>query len=134
MEILPSLLPKLLGIAWLLPLASFVAIVFFGPRMGKAGKYAGYVATGAIILAFVCSAVAMTLWLWQYPPVAVHHATSEGGHGAEAQTEHHAKAEHPQPGHGEHAEAGPAEHGEAGHVTEDVAGAHTAAQSHSSHA
>ena len=31
-----SLLPLLLGLAWLLPLASFVLIVFFGPRMGKA--------------------------------------------------------------------------------------------------
>ena len=31
-------LPKLLGLAWLLPLASFTLIVFFGPRMGKAGS------------------------------------------------------------------------------------------------
>jgi len=27
-------LPMLLGLAWLVPLASFVAILFFGPRMG----------------------------------------------------------------------------------------------------
>ena len=30
-------LPLLLGLAWLLPLASFALIVLFGPRMGKAG-------------------------------------------------------------------------------------------------
>ena len=35
-------LPKLLAIAWLLPLASFVLILLFGPRMGKAGKGGGY--------------------------------------------------------------------------------------------
>ena len=50
---LRHLLPLLLVIAWLLPLASFTAIVLFGPRMGKAGRGAGYVATGAIFLAFV---------------------------------------------------------------------------------
>ena len=31
----PANLPILLGLAWLLPLASFVLIVFFGQRMGK---------------------------------------------------------------------------------------------------
>ena len=36
-------LPKLLALAWLLPLASFTLIVFFGPRMGHAGKHAGTV-------------------------------------------------------------------------------------------
>ena len=45
------LLPKLLALAWLLPLASFTLIVFFGPRMGHAGTQAGHVATGAILIA-----------------------------------------------------------------------------------
>ena len=36
-----ALLPTLLGLAWLLPLASFVLIVFFGKRMGHGGKAAG---------------------------------------------------------------------------------------------
>ena len=39
--------------AWLLPLASFALIVFFGPRMGKHGMLAAYVATGAIVGSFV---------------------------------------------------------------------------------
>ena len=38
-------LPMLLGLAWLAPLASFVAILFFGPRMGHHGKNAAWVAT-----------------------------------------------------------------------------------------
>ena len=46
---LTTLLPTLLGLAWLLPLASFVLIVFFGKRMGHGGKAAGFVATGAIV-------------------------------------------------------------------------------------
>ena len=43
------LLPLLLALAWLLPLASFALIVLFGPRMGWSGKYAAYVATAAIV-------------------------------------------------------------------------------------
>ena len=42
---LTTLLPTLLGLAWLLPLASFVLIVFFGKRMGHGGKAAGLLAT-----------------------------------------------------------------------------------------
>ncbi len=47
-------LSMLLGAAWLLPLASFAVIVLFGPRMGKHGVLAGYVATGAILGARWC--------------------------------------------------------------------------------
>ena len=54
-----STLPKLLGLAWLLPLASFTAIVFFGPRMGKAGSKAGYLATAAILTSCVLSVFAL---------------------------------------------------------------------------
>ena len=43
-----DLLPTLLGTAVLLPLASFFAILLFGPRMGRAGRCAGYLATSAI--------------------------------------------------------------------------------------
>jgi NADH-quinone oxidoreductase subunit L len=67
---LDALLPLLLVLAWLLPLASFAAIVLFGPRMGKAGRGAGYVATGAILLAFVLSAIALGAWLAKHPPGA----------------------------------------------------------------
>ena len=35
---LDSLLPTLLGLAWLLPMASFVVILFAGPRLGHHGK------------------------------------------------------------------------------------------------
>ena len=35
--------PLLLMITWLAPLASFVAILLIGPRMGKAGHCAGRV-------------------------------------------------------------------------------------------
>ena len=60
----PSLLPTLLLLAWLAPLASFTLILFFGPRMGKAGKGAGYLATGAILTSCLLSLVALFgVWL-----------------------------------------------------------------------
>ncbi|HEV3021166.1 MAG TPA: proton-conducting transporter membrane subunit, partial [Pirellulales bacterium] len=66
MDDLSTLLPTLLGTAWLLPLASFTLIVFFGPRMGKHGSGAGSLATTAIVLGFVCSAVALGAWVSKY--------------------------------------------------------------------
>src|SRR5687768_3601882 len=50
----------LLIIATLLPLASFVLLMFIGKRMGT--PLAGYVGTLAIGGSFVCSLVAMILW------------------------------------------------------------------------
>ena len=64
---LASTLPVLLGLAWLLPLVSFVLIVFFGPRMGPHGKYAAYVATGAISAGFVLSLVALLVGFRNIP-------------------------------------------------------------------
>lgn len=59
-----SLLPILLLVAWLLPLASFTVIVFFGPHMGKAGRGAGVVATGAILGSCLLSLTALFgVWL-----------------------------------------------------------------------
>ena len=75
-----AVLPLLLALAWLLPLASFVLIVLFGPRMGKAGYYAAHVATAAILAGFALSVVALGLWLVHYPLVAAGH----GGHAASA--------------------------------------------------
>ena len=46
-------LPLLLGLAWLVPLVSFVAILFFGPKMGPHGRNAAWVATAAIGTSFV---------------------------------------------------------------------------------
>jgi NADH-quinone oxidoreductase subunit L len=66
-------LPMLLGLAWLLPLASFALIVLFGPRMGKSGRGAGYLATFAIIAAFILSASALVLWIMQHPLSAAVH-------------------------------------------------------------
>src|SRR2546429_8096817 len=51
----------LLILAPLLPLASFVILVFMGKRMGN--PLAGYVGTAAIGGSFVCSLIAMMLWL-----------------------------------------------------------------------
>ncbi|MGC4002953.1 MAG: hypothetical protein QM811_07405 [Pirellulales bacterium] len=63
MNSLEHSLPLLLGAAWLLPLLSFTIIVFLGPKLGPHGKYAAYVATGAILTAFVLSSVALFSWL-----------------------------------------------------------------------
>ena len=93
---LSASLPTLLGLAWLAPLASFVAILFFGPRMGHHGKHAAWVATAAIVTSLVLSLVAAGQWLTAHPVVAVDH----GGH---AGHDDHATA-------GEHVEHA-AEHG-----------------------
>ena len=73
---LASQLPLLLGLAWLAPLASFVAILFFGPRMGHHGKNAAWVATAAIVTSLVLSLVAFGAWIGTHPVQAVAH----GGH------------------------------------------------------
>lgn len=71
---LADVLPALLGLAWLLPLASFVLILFCGPRMGRAGVMAGSVATAAILGSFVLSLLAFGLWLgWSGLPLEPHH-------------------------------------------------------------
>ena len=88
---LADTLPLLLGAAWLLPLVSFTLIVFVGPRMGKAGVAASYVATGAILGAFVLSAVSLVLWLSHYPLQAAQHGA---GHAAAHGGMDHADAGH----------------------------------------
>jgi NADH-quinone oxidoreductase subunit L len=80
-------LPTLLLTAWLLPLASFTLIVFFGSRMGKGGRYAGHLAAGAVLVGFVLSVAALTQWLIVHPPGALLHL-------AAADAEH---AQHPGP-------------------------------------
>jgi proton-translocating NADH-quinone oxidoreductase chain L len=67
-------IPILLATAWLLPLASFVALVFWGPRMGRHGHASGYVATAAIMLGFVLSATSLVIWLAAHPLTAGEHA------------------------------------------------------------
>jgi len=70
-------LPILLGLAWLLPLASFVLILFFGRRMGKAGRGAGYVATGAILTALAISVLSTFVWVSHHWPQAPDHHPAE---------------------------------------------------------
>jgi NADH:ubiquinone oxidoreductase subunit 5 (subunit L)/multisubunit Na+/H+ antiporter MnhA subunit len=79
---LAAQLPLLLGLAWLTPLASFVLILFFGPRMGSHGRNAAWVATAAIATSLVLSLTAFIVWLGAHPVVAAHH----GGHGEHAST------------------------------------------------
>ncbi len=70
---LASQLPLLLGLAWLTPLVSFVAILFFGPRMGPHGRNAAWVATAAIVTSLMLSLTAFFVWLGAHPVTAVHH-------------------------------------------------------------
>jgi NADH-quinone oxidoreductase subunit L len=92
-------LPLLLGAAWLLPLASFTLIVFFGPRMGKAGYLASYIATGAILGGFVLSATSFVLWMNDVPTpadesvaAASHDASDKHAHGDSGSHDEHASA------------------------------------------
>lgn len=88
-------LPTLLGLAWLLPLASFAAIVFFGPRMGHAGSKAGYVATGAILTSCVL-AIFSLLFVW-LPNHQLHSSAAEAAASAPAEHGggHDGQLEHP---------------------------------------
>ena len=86
-----STLPKLLGLAWLLPLASFTLIVFFGPRMGKAGSRAGYLATGAILASCLLSLFSL-FFVWM--PYASSSAPAHQEAAAEDSHQAHVAAAH----------------------------------------
>ncbi|MEX2187528.1 MAG: NADH-quinone oxidoreductase subunit L [Pirellulales bacterium] len=102
---LATTLPSLLAFAWLLPLASFVIVWLFGPRLGPAGKHAGYVATGAILGSFVLSLIALVSWTGTHGVfVAGHHdevqAAAEGAdHHDDHAHEGHDHADHDHAGH-----------------------------------
>ena len=105
-------LPMLLGLAWLAPLVSFVAILFFGPRMGPHGRNAAWVATAAIATSLVLSLTAFGVWVGNHPVSApVHGNHADAGHGDAA----HGDAGHGSPAHGGDAH-GPDAHGAAGHA------------------
>ncbi|MHB9044508.1 MAG: NADH-quinone oxidoreductase subunit L [Pirellulales bacterium] len=70
-------LPLLLGLAWLVPLASFVLILLAGPRLGKAGVLGGYVATGAILVSLGLSLTALGCWISHPAPPTVDHTAAE---------------------------------------------------------
>lgn len=92
-----SQLPVLLGLAWLAPLFSFVAILFFGPRMGHHGKNAAWVATAAIVTSLVLSLAAFGIWLTAHPVTAVSHdshTAAADGHAADTHTAEAAHVDH----------------------------------------
>ena len=81
-----SILSNLLLIAWLLPLASFCVILFFGPRLGVAGRGAAYVATGAIGGGFVLSLIALLTWIGSHGVAGGHHPdAAEASHASLSQ-------------------------------------------------
>ncbi len=122
-----SAIPILLGWAVLLPLFSFVAILLAGPRMGKGGAFAGYVATGAIIVSCVLSLVALKLWLNDHPVLAAGpHA--EASHDA-ALNDDHADHEHGDHDHADHDHAG-AHAPDDGHAGGDPGATHGGAHEH----
>ncbi|MDZ4820529.1 MAG: NADH-quinone oxidoreductase subunit L [Planctomycetota bacterium] len=90
---LANTLPVLLGLACLVPLVSFVLIVLFGARMGKHGEYAAYVATGAILIAFALSSVAMVGWMGEHKPDSAHAEHADGADHT-SDTTHAAAASH----------------------------------------
>jgi NADH-quinone oxidoreductase subunit L len=104
-----STLPILLGLAWLVPLASFTLIVFFGPRMGKHGQGAGMVATAAIGTSCALSLFALFfVWLPNYDMPPEHHAEAHatdasgaGSHGEKAHSEDSHDSEHGKDAHAE---------------------------------
>jgi len=100
-------LPAFLGFAVLLPLISFAVILVLGPRMGKAGALAAYVATGAIAGGFLLSIISL-LFIW----IPHHWPSSEGHHG-----EHDSVAHVDQ--HGEHDDGDRDEHGSDDHDGDD---------------
>jgi len=108
---LASQLPMLLGLAWLAPLVSFVAILFFGPRMGHHGKNAAWVATAAIVTSLGLSLAAFGTWLTAHPVTAVSHdshGAAVDGHAADSHDaqEHESHEHEANAGHGDHADHG----------------------------
>lgn len=71
-----SLVPQLLLIAWMLPLASFVFIFLTGSFLDRRGRAAGFIATAAIAGSFLLSVVAAALWFGYYPLDSNHQASS----------------------------------------------------------
>jgi proton-translocating NADH-quinone oxidoreductase chain L len=115
-------IPKLLMIAWLLPLASFLVISIgysipqlLGLRVRyETQKYAAYIAIGAIVTGFVLSAVAMFgYWLPAHPLSAEHHTEAAHAEDEHATGDEHAAGEHAVAGSTEAAEESHAEHNNA---------------------
>ncbi len=99
-----SQLHILLGAAVLLPLISFTVIVLVGPKLGKAGELAGYVATGMIVTSFLLSLASFAIWVSSHPPRAISHHVAHAeehtdedagsAHSDEAEQSHDKDIEH----------------------------------------
>ena len=74
MDAAERIIPLLLGLAVLLPLASFWLILCFGPKMGKHGEVAGYFAAAAIVGGFALSLISAIFWFSTMPAADGHHA------------------------------------------------------------
>jgi NADH-quinone oxidoreductase subunit L len=85
---LGATLSTLLGLAWLIPLASFAAILFFGPKMGPHGRNSAWVATGAIGTSLALSLFAFGTWMVNHPPAVAHHGDHGDVHGEDHGEEH----------------------------------------------
>ena len=62
-----SLIPQLLLIAWMLPLASFVVLLVTGSFLERHGRIAGFIATTSIGVACLLSLAAASIWLGANP-------------------------------------------------------------------
>ena len=109
-------LPWMLGLAVLLPLASFWLIFVIGRNLGKEGEAAGYLAFLAIFCAFLLSMGSAVVWFSHHPPVASHH-----GHDAHEEHDAHEHDHDVQPGQGK---AGDATHEVAAFFAEESATGH----------
>ncbi len=122
----------LLTIAWLLPLAGFVAEIFAGYWSTRLKKTAAYLAVGCIGTGFVCSLLASIIWLnaTDWHPLTPHHAAHDAAHDEVAHDDgHDAAGEHAEPGHAApgHAEEG---HAEEKHAADDHGHAIAADEKH----
>ncbi len=70
-----SLLPILLGVAVLLPLASFFTLLMIGRWLPQ--SWSGYIATTAIVTAGLLSFWSLSIWLFNHAPEAGSHQTAE---------------------------------------------------------
>jgi NADH-quinone oxidoreductase subunit L len=85
---LGATLSTLLGLAWLIPLGSFAAILFFGPKMGPHGRNSAWVATAAIGASFALSVFAFGTWMVAHPPPIIDHHHHGSEHDGEAHEDH----------------------------------------------
>lgn len=101
----PTVIPKLLAVAWLLPLLGFVVEIFAGRwQRDRKDRTAAALAVGCIATGFVCSFLALLTWGSHTGWAALapshhgdeHHAAAghDGGQDEHAKHDHHDPADH----------------------------------------